>query len=160
MARGSQGLRRPRFSFFRFTYQTAQGRNPTPGHARSFSEQPPPTRADDISLLSVRSFRTRRAAGRRRVVCRYICWLPVQCQPGIFKFFHQFVTGRARGHFLSISQSVRLRRVDRRRGRSRPLGGPGPVIFFEPYPLPEAADTSRGGARFLGEPCFQRRALG
>jgi hypothetical protein len=54
--RGSQGLRRPRFSFFRFTCQTAWDRNPVSGHARDFAKQTPSVRTDGYSLLSVKSF--------------------------------------------------------------------------------------------------------
>ena len=69
---GPQGLRRPRFSFFRFTCQTARNREvPLPGTP----ESPPKPRASDVIgrrfTLSVSELRRRAIApesGRRAVV--------------------------------------------------------------------------------------------
>src|SRR5262249_6896530 len=70
MSRGSQGLRRPRFSFFRFTCQTAWGRNPVSGHARVLAKQPLSAGTDRYSLLSVKSFRDAASlAEHRRARC-------------------------------------------------------------------------------------------
>jgi hypothetical protein len=101
VSRGSQGLRRPRFSFFRFTCQTAWGRNPVPGHARGFAKQPLSVGTDRYSLLSVKASAARpRCRAAPRPVCRYIGRPLEQCQPGILSFFHRIVTGPTDGRFL------------------------------------------------------------
>ena len=86
---GSQGLRRPRFSFFRFTCQTARGRKyPSLQNARRAAEARPRLLVGDRSPLSVRSFEgapSRRAAARH--VWRYIGRDLAHCQPCLLQFF-------------------------------------------------------------------------
>src|SRR6476646_795413 len=70
---GPQGLRRPRFSFFRFTCQTAREpwRSPFPVKPGSRRSPNLPTEIGRLVTVSVRSFAgapSRRKAGRRAVV--------------------------------------------------------------------------------------------
>src|ERR671927_384413 len=70
---GPQGLRRPRFSFFRFTCQTAREpwRSPFPIAREAVEARIFRPKSDDLVTLSVRSFAgapSRRKAGRRAVV--------------------------------------------------------------------------------------------
>jgi hypothetical protein len=92
---GPQGLRRPRFSFFLFTCQTARGRSrplpfEKPKSHRSSSLRSGP---EAFSLISVRSFRgapSRR--GERRAVWAYIGPARFQCQHPAPKNVREFVT--------------------------------------------------------------------
>jgi hypothetical protein len=129
VSRGSQGLRRPRFSFFRFTCQTAwdartlKCRNPISGHARDFAKQPPSAGTDRYSLLSVKSFR---GAGslpeQRRARCGgYIGQPPEQCQPGILSFFHRIVTGPTDALFQQHSRSGTVLQYPKPGGHLRAL---------------------------------------
>src|SRR5262249_53511636 len=86
--RGSQGLRRPRFSFFRFTYQTARGSPPPlPRRAREPAKQLPPTQVDDKSPKS-EELRRRAIPPSGGAPCvGYICSTAGYCQPRILEFF-------------------------------------------------------------------------
>jgi hypothetical protein len=92
---GPQGLRRPRFSFFLFTCQTARGRSrplpfEKPKSRRNSSLRSGP---EAFSLISVRSFRgapSRR--GERRAVWAYIGPARFHCQHPAPKNVREYVT--------------------------------------------------------------------
>jgi hypothetical protein len=80
---GPQGLRRPRFSFFLFTCQTARNHGgPVPGSPESIRSPKPPTKIGSLVTVVVRSFggALSRPSGRRRAVPAYIVPPGPSCQ--------------------------------------------------------------------------------
>jgi len=111
--RSPQGLRRPRFSFFQFTCQTAreQACSPTQWQAKGPSKhQSSRQQSEALSHWSVRSFEgasSRRQAGGD-AVCRYIGFARGRCQHiqiqkyGFIAFLRQSVNDVRADRFRSL----------------------------------------------------------
>jgi hypothetical protein len=123
-ARGSQGPRRPRFSFFRFTCQTARNPPPPLQTSQRACEAAPSTSADDKPPES-EELRRRAIPPSGGAPCeRHIGSTVGHCQPCILKFF--MTSSYAAQTALSASPAARVRHRSQARcialisGRSSP----------------------------------------